>query len=99
MLLGEVYDGNFLGYKLATFFYGLFMFACVIVLANVLIAVVVDTYRVISDERAGEFQNICLLNCVEYILSVEFGRSKNNEPVSYSSINGTISVGILVQQT
>ncbi len=67
MLLGEVKDDDFVGYKMATFFYALFMFSCVIVLANVLIAVVVDSYRVIQNERAGEFQNGCLPICLRYI--------------------------------
>ncbi len=55
MLLGEVKDNDFVGSEIATFFYALFMFSCVIVLASVLIAVVVDSYRVIQNERAGEF--------------------------------------------
>ena len=74
MLLGEVYDGIFLGNKLAVVFYCLFMFACVIVLANVLIAVVVDTYRVIQIERAGEFQNMSPHFC-EFHTNIEFVRS------------------------
>jgi hypothetical protein len=62
MLLGEVKDNDFEGNVLTTIFYALFMFSCVIVLASVLIAVVVDSYRVIQNERAGEFQNNCLPN-------------------------------------
>lgn len=62
MLLGQVEDDDFLGNYLATIFYALFFFSCVIVLASVLIAVVVDSYRVIQNERAGEFQNSCLSN-------------------------------------
>jgi hypothetical protein len=69
MLLGEVKDDDFVGEKLETFFYALFFFSCVIVLASVLIAVVVDSYRVIQDERAGEFESNCLANCLCYITS------------------------------
>ncbi len=54
MLLGEVDEGYFSGDKLATLLFAVFMFACVIVLANVLIAIVTDSYSVIQNERAGE---------------------------------------------
>ena len=36
------------------FFFCLYMFGVVIVLANVLIAIVTDSYGVIKNERAGE---------------------------------------------
>ena len=53
MLLGEVDEAYFRDNTLATFLYALFMFACVIVLANVLIAIVTDSYGVIQNERAA----------------------------------------------
>jgi Ion transport protein len=54
MLLGEVDDDDFAGNTLATIFFCLYMFGVVIVLANVLIAIVTDSYSVIKNERAGE---------------------------------------------
>ena len=59
MLLGEVDDTDFRDTQpnvttMATVFYGLFMFAVVIVLANVLIAIVTDSYGVIKNERSGK---------------------------------------------
>mmetsp|Transcript_6150 Transcript_6150/g.10426 ORF Transcript_6150/g.10426 Transcript_6150/m.10426 type:complete len:853 (-) Transcript_6150:113-2671(-) len=58
MLLGEVDDADFRDSdprvtSMATIFYGLFMFAVVIVLANVLIAIVTDSYGVIKNERSA----------------------------------------------
>ncbi|KAL9187577.1 hypothetical protein ACHAXT_001680 [Thalassiosira profunda] len=53
MLLGEVDETYFYGNKLATFIFAMFMFSCVIVLANVLIAIVTDSYSVIQNERAA----------------------------------------------
>jgi len=53
MLLGEVNEQDFRDNQLATVLYALFMFACVIVLANVLIAIVTDSYSVIQNERAA----------------------------------------------
>ena len=53
MLLGEVDEVYFRNDSLATFLYALFMFAVVIVLANVLIAIVTDSYGVIQNERAA----------------------------------------------
>lgn len=46
MLLGEVDDNDFEGNKMATFFFCMYMFVVVIVLANVLIAIVTDAYGV-----------------------------------------------------
>jgi len=60
MLLGEVDDADFRDPEnpnvttWATIFYGFFMFVVVIVLANVLIAIVTDSYGVIKNERSGE---------------------------------------------
>lgn len=54
MLLGEVDDDDFTESTLAVFFFCLYMFGVVIVLANVLIAIVTDSYSVIKNERAGE---------------------------------------------
>ena len=64
MLLGEVDDADFRDSdpkvtSMATIFYGLFMFAVVIVLANVLIAIVTDSYGVIKNERSGK----CSISC------------------------------------
>jgi len=53
MLLGEVDEGDFSGKGLATFFFILFMFLVVILLANILIAIVTDSYGVIKNERAA----------------------------------------------
>lgn len=54
MLLGEVDESYFSGDPFATVLFCLFMFICVVVLANVLIAIVTDSYSVIQNERAGE---------------------------------------------
>ena len=66
MMLGEVDDADFRDSdahvtEMATFFYGLFMFAVVIVLANVLIAIVTDSYGVIKNERSGKCSLSCLI--------------------------------------
>jgi hypothetical protein len=53
MLLGEIDDNDFEGNTLATFFFCMYIFIVVIVLANVLIAIVTDSYGVIKNERAG----------------------------------------------
>jgi hypothetical protein len=53
MLLGEVDDNDFEGNTLATFFFCMYMFVVVVVLANVLIAIVTDSYGIIKNERAG----------------------------------------------
>ena len=61
MLLGEVDETDFGNNKWATFFFALFMFGVVIVLANVLIAIVTDSYSVIKNERAGELSFVAVL--------------------------------------
>lgn len=53
MLLGEIDDNDFEGNALATFFFCMYIFMVVIVLANVLIAIVTDSYGIIKNERAG----------------------------------------------
>ncbi|CAJ1945584.1 unnamed protein product [Cylindrotheca closterium] len=56
MLLGEVDEGRFIDDEvgwLAVAMFALFMFLMVILLANVLIAIVTDSYKVIQDERAA----------------------------------------------
>jgi len=56
MLLGEVDEGKFFDDEvgpLAVVMFTLFMFLMVILLANVLIAIVTDSYKVIQDERAA----------------------------------------------
>lgn len=53
MLLGEVSETNFATSKVATVLFVVFMFLCVILLANVLIAIVTDSYKVIQDQRAA----------------------------------------------
>jgi hypothetical protein len=53
MLLGEVDETKFAGNRTATILFVLFMFLVVILLANVLIAIVTDSYKVIQDERAA----------------------------------------------
>jgi hypothetical protein len=53
MLLGEVDETVFDDNTLAIVFFALFMFLCVILLANVLIAIVTDSYKVIQDQRAA----------------------------------------------
>ena len=52
MLLGEVELGEFVGGTLLTIFFIIFMYLVVVLLANVLIALVVDSYGVIKNERA-----------------------------------------------
>jgi Ion transport protein len=53
MLLGEVDETDFRGSGVATALFIIFMFLCVILLANVLIAIVTDSYKVIQDQRAA----------------------------------------------
>ncbi|KAL7555241.1 LOW QUALITY PROTEIN: hypothetical protein ACHAWF_018891 [Thalassiosira exigua] len=53
MLLGEVDEVYFQSNVLLVLAYAVFMFACVIVLANVLIAIVTSSYSVIQNERAA----------------------------------------------
>ncbi|GKY96190.1 hypothetical protein MPSEU_000578900 [Mayamaea pseudoterrestris] len=53
MLLGEVSDVTFKTSGTATTFFVIFMFLVVILLANVLIAIVADSYKVIQDQRAA----------------------------------------------
>ena len=52
MLLGEVDDTYFIENTLAVVLFSIFMFLVVILLANVLIAIVTDSYGVIRNERA-----------------------------------------------
>ncbi len=53
MLLGEVDEHDFKSSVLATILYIFFVFLVVILLANVLIAIVTDSYSVIQKERAA----------------------------------------------
>lgn len=53
MLLGEVDENNFEDSGVATALFVIFMFLVVILLANVLIAIVTDSYKVIQDQRAA----------------------------------------------
>jgi hypothetical protein len=53
MLLGEVDEKDFQESNVATALFIMFMFLCVILLANVLIAIVTDSYKVIQDQRAA----------------------------------------------
>ena len=53
MLLGEVDENDFEGNPVATALFIVFMFLVVILLANVLIAIVTDSYKVIQDQRAA----------------------------------------------
>jgi hypothetical protein len=48
-----VNEKNFSESKVATALFVVFMFLCVILLANVLIAIVTDSYKVIQDQRAA----------------------------------------------
>mmetsp|Transcript_26808 Transcript_26808/g.32484 ORF Transcript_26808/g.32484 Transcript_26808/m.32484 type:complete len:643 (+) Transcript_26808:548-2476(+) len=53
MLLGEVNDTYFYGNGVATFLFALFIFLVAILLANVLIAIVTDSYGVVKNERSA----------------------------------------------
>ena len=53
MLLGEVDESPFIDYSVALALFVIFMFLVVILLANVLIAIVTDSYRVIQDQKAA----------------------------------------------
>lgn len=53
MLLGEVDETNFKDSGVAVALFVIFMFLVVILLANVLIAIVTDSYKVIQDQRAA----------------------------------------------
>ncbi|GAX19398.1 hypothetical protein FisN_4Lh378 [Fistulifera solaris] len=53
MLLGEVDESSFSDSGVATALFIVFMFLVVILLANVLIAIVSDSYKVIQDQRAA----------------------------------------------
>jgi len=52
MLIGEVDESNFASDKVAEVYYIVYVFMVVILLANVLIAIVTDSYEIIKDERA-----------------------------------------------
>ena len=53
ILVGEVDDEQFKDSSFAVALFSLFMFLVVILLANVLIAIVTDSYKVIQDQRAA----------------------------------------------
>jgi Ion transport protein len=53
MLLGEVDEDDFSSSAVATALFIIFMFLCVILLANVLIAIVKDSYKIIQDQKAA----------------------------------------------
>ena len=53
MLLGEVDETDFSSSGVATTLFFIFMFLVVILLANVLIAIVTDSYKVIQDQKAA----------------------------------------------
>lgn len=53
MLLGEVDESDFKSSILATLMFAFFVFLVVILLANVLIAIVTDSYSVIRNQRAA----------------------------------------------
>lgn len=53
MLLGEVNETDFKSSPVGTALFVIFMFLVVILLANVLIAIVSDSYKVIQDQRAA----------------------------------------------
>jgi hypothetical protein len=53
MLLGEVDESLFEESKIATWLFAGFMFLVVILLANVLIAIVTDSYKIVQDQRAA----------------------------------------------
>jgi Ion transport protein len=53
MLLGEVDENDFSSNPAATALFIIFMFLCVILLANVLIAIVTDSYKIIQDQKAA----------------------------------------------
>jgi hypothetical protein len=53
MFLGEVDETDFADSRAATWFFAIFMFLMVILLANVLIAIVTDSYKVIQDREAA----------------------------------------------
>jgi hypothetical protein len=53
MLLGEVDEKTFQESNVATTLFVMFMFLCVILLANVLISIVTDSYTVIQDQRTA----------------------------------------------
>ena len=53
MLLGEVNEELFADSTVATILFVVFMFLVVILLANVLIAIVTDSYKIIQDQRAA----------------------------------------------
>ena len=53
MLLGQLDDSKFTSDTVAVILYASFVFLVVILLANVLIAIVTDSYKVIQDQRAA----------------------------------------------
>ena len=74
MLSGSVDEKFFhdrLGNRLATVYFAIFMFLCVIVLANVLIAIVTDSWAVIQNERSGEWNVARLEASVEWSTDFE----------------------------
>ena len=74
MLLGEVDENNFRDSPVATALFIIFMFLCVILLANVLIAIVTDSYKVIQDQRAAI---VFWTNRLDFVAEVSEKRQSN----------------------
>ena len=94
MILGELDLGEFSSDTLATIFFVIYMFLVVVLLANVLIALVVDSYGVIKIEQAetvfwsnrleyvAEIHILRLLRYTLFIKKLELERQKKMEDVN-----------------
>jgi hypothetical protein len=83
MLLGEVDETMFEDSSVATWLFACFMFLVVILLANVLIAIVVDSFKIVQDQRAAivfwmnRLEKVAEMNAIAN--AVGLGSIKNNE--------------------
>ena len=67
-LPGEVNINGYLSTNSAAFFFSLYIFVIIILLSNVLIAIVVDNYGVIQDERASA---VFWSNRLDYVAEID----------------------------
>lgn len=90
-LPGEVDYSGYVSTNSATFFFCLYIFVIIILLSNVLIAIVVDNYGVIQDERASA---VFWSNRLDYVAEIDgsiasllklFGQKYDLNKVSFDS--------------
>lgn len=93
MLLGEVTDSPFSQSGVATALFVVFMFLCVILLANVLIAIVTDSYKVIQDQRAAIVFWTNRLDFIAEMDAIANGPWKKRLKKTFGFIDDHISTG------